>query len=38
VPVERVFLVQGELLTWPGLMTEEALESLRMLRRHLASD
>ena len=35
VPVERVFLVQGELLTWPGLMMQEALESLRMLRRHL---
>lgn len=38
VPAERVFLVQGELLTWPGLMMEEALESLRLLRRHLAID
>lgn len=38
VPVERVFLVQGELLTWHGMMMEQALESLRMLRRHLAVD
>jgi ABC-type Fe3+-hydroxamate transport system substrate-binding protein len=38
VPVERIFLVQGELLTWPGLMMPEALESLRMLRRHLDAE
>ena len=38
VPVERIYLVKGELLTWHGLMMEEALESLRMLRRHLATD
>jgi ABC-type Fe3+-hydroxamate transport system substrate-binding protein len=37
VPVERLYLVQGELLTWPGLMMEEALDSLRLLRRHLDS-
>ena len=37
VPVDRIFLVQGDLLTWPGMLLQEALESLRLLRRHLDS-
>jgi ABC-type Fe3+-hydroxamate transport system substrate-binding protein len=36
VPAERIVLVDGSLLTWYGLKTEEALTSLQLLRRHLA--